>query len=145
MKRIILIIASITLLTGCQKSVSEKIVDKIESQKDSVINIKYITDFSWDNFYVFYGAYSDKTISNFIGAKYDGDEYYSDDTHFIFVKSGKVIHKEQFHRVDNKLLELRALNFEKEDIPHFSPDNAKFKVVKDTSYGDLGYILIPIK
>jgi hypothetical protein len=84
-------------LSGCSKSISEKIIDRIEHQfknsKECIIEVKDITHFDWDKMYVFYESATVEEMENALGFKYDNLN--GGTRHLIFTRKNKVVYHEE--------------------------------------------------
>ena len=86
----------IALLCGCNISLQKEIIFHIEKtcneNEPCIVRIQEITDFEWDNMYVFKVGVSLETINHVIGFEYP---YFTDVAYrVIFTKSNAVVYHE---------------------------------------------------
>ena len=104
MKNLLLILI-VCLICSCQKSsrkssepISEKISQYVETNckesKTCTLNLKEITNFSWDKLYFFSGSVEESDISKVIGKKFSStSQYYSNK--LIFIQNNQIVESEQ--------------------------------------------------
>lgn len=104
MKSVLLLLLSLCLLCSCSqprinnepinKRISEYIRQTCEENKPCKIEIKNVTDFSWDKLYVFDEAVENDVISKFLGINYSSTfPYYS--RKWFFVKDNQIVRTEE--------------------------------------------------
>jgi len=147
MKKLGLILLLFLILCSCKKSLKDKIIAKFEEKckGDSVciIDLKELTDFKWDKFYlVDLGVDPDKAL----GFRYP---YWEDmATRIIFTLGNRVTyHEDEFPDLDNKYDGGLAFDIRTNNTSYWScsSKNAVF-TIKKIIYDDLIYYKIsPIK
>lgn len=122
----------ISFLIGCHKienPVSSAIAKEILYGQGTIIDVAKLTDFEWDKVHIFSPYFNKNNIHKIVGKKFLKQEEIprgvsEGDTLFVFLKNKKVIHYFYHPRNKGDFSGIGNQNW-------FSPNNAKFKVIRD--------------
>lgn len=127
----------IAAFSGCQVSVNDNFIDKVDQECSSqpksgcTIALKDVTKFQWDKMYLLGSWTNTDSITNVIGFKYNGDDVPDDNTRMLFTYGNKVVHEEDFASFDDRNHSTIEFDNAKDSIPyHFLVSQAIFTIKK---------------
>lgn len=152
--KIIFLISVILLLTillcGCKQKLRDKIIDEIETNiksgdiKEYCLSMKDVTDFKWDNMYIFRVGFSSKEISEIIGAQFPVQVDIQEVIVFT-TNDGKIPYYEtQLYDPERPYRLYFEFNDSNRGYAYFTYHNATFKVLKGDIRNKNQYVLIPV-
>lgn len=122
---------------GCQPSVKELLIEKIESEcrnfdqvSSCTISIKDFTDFAWEKMYVFSGPAEPENMSKALGFSCNCSFLPDDCMRLVFINDQNVVHVEDYSVDSYKRLQFRALDWLNDKIPVYTPSSARFYVLR---------------
>ena len=135
MKKLLFLLVLCTF-GGCQNKIYDNLLETIKfefnSRNDTItISLVDFTKFEWDNVFIFSGSYSNEEISFITGANYKGEILVSDGIQMIFLYKQRIVYTEI--KTNHNDLQFNKLT-KPDRVPHYTPDNSKFKVIKMETY-----------
>ena len=150
MKRVCLLALWLSLLLGCSRSgtVERQIGNRVKACTPSapcIVKIKDVTEFQWDQLYVFESGASLDEIRKSIGTDYP--DYVEFKRRLVFLKDGRIIHRED-EPTDVEGPANGEVSFaESHSDRHlsFTPEKAVFRAEKKTFNDGVYYTLTQVK
>jgi hypothetical protein len=139
------------LTLNCTKSglIEPLVVGRAKSCKPNtscIIRMKELTDFEWDQMYVFSPGASQEFIEKSLGTPFP--DYVEFKRRFVFLKAGKIVHREDDptdieHPIDGQVS--FAESYAEPSHWLFSPETAVFNAEKRVFGNGSIYIMTPVK
>jgi len=135
----------ILVANSCSKTykydIRKKIVKICSNKNECIIDLKEISQFGWDKMIVFDEGASLSMVNKVLGFKYSNYNEFSRTILFVF--KNNIVHQEKENYNPSKRYNNVWFEFPNSTthIMKFLPNNAKFKVIRDTIDSNIYYTL----
>ncbi|MCD6178659.1 MAG: hypothetical protein J7K39_02030 [Bacteroidales bacterium] len=141
---IFLAVVSLLFLNSCTNSFDERIAKQVETKcsdfstpESCIIGLNEITEFDWNNVYVFASMTMPDEISNIIGFDCDCSHVKDNYTRIVFTKDNMIVFQDQYYGLSS-LVQFRSVN-KADKYLHYSKTEAKFYAIKRNNTLSNGY------
>lgn len=134
--RFVFFLAFYSLITSCSRHYDEIIVDHIEASCDNfddqdycIISLCEVTDFEWEEVYIFDDNWDSDEISKLLGFSCDCSGVDEGNSWILFINNNEIVRVDDYSRFSR--VQFRKIKDLADKPKNYSMDNARFYVLKE--------------